>query len=57
MNFLPNIKSTLIGLAALMVAPSIASADQFALMDRVEGGTGAEVTLGPLLLKMPMAWF
>ena len=51
MNFLPNIKSTLIGLAALMIAPSIASADQFALMDRVEGGTGAEVTLGAIIIE------
>ncbi|MBT6491864.1 MAG: hypothetical protein HOK97_18995 [Deltaproteobacteria bacterium] len=51
MNFLTNIKSTLIGLAALMIVPSIASADQFALMDRVESGSGAEVTFGAIILE------
>ncbi len=51
MNFLPKLKSTLIGLAALIVAPGIASADQFALMDRVEGGTGAEVMLGAIIVE------
>ena len=51
MNFLPKIKSTLIGLAALIIAPGVASADQFALMDRVEGGTGAEVMLGAIIVE------
>ncbi len=51
MNFLPKLKSTLIGLAALIVAPGVASADQFALMDRVEGGTGAEVMLGAIIVE------
>jgi len=51
MKFLPNIKSTIIGLAALTMAPGIASADQFALMDRVEGGTSAEVTLGAIIFE------
>jgi hypothetical protein len=51
MKFLRNIKSTFIGLAALMLAPSIACADQFALMDRVESGSGVEVTLGTIILE------
>ena len=51
MKFLPSIQSFFVGLAFLMLVPSVAFADQFALMDRVESGSGFEVTLSAIILE------
>ena len=51
MKFLYSIQSLFVGLAFLMLVPSIAFADQFALMDRVESGSGFEVTLGAIIVE------
>ena len=41
----------ILALTALIMAPSMASADQFSLMDRVESGTGVETTLGAIFTE------
>lgn len=51
MKFLPSIQSIFVGLAFLVLVPSSAFSDQFALMDRVESGSGLEVTLGAIIVE------